>query len=103
PAKTPRAIVARLATELDNVTNEREVRAQLMAAGLTPVRDSPEAFATAIRSESVQWQGILRQAGPRAGPLTKHGAAPLSRRRHTDVTDCCRVCNGEITTRHGDR
>jgi tripartite-type tricarboxylate transporter receptor subunit TctC len=68
PAKTPRAIVARLATELDNVTNEREVRAQLMAAGLTPVRDSPEAFATAIRSESVQWQVILRQAGPRAEP-----------------------------------
>lgn len=68
PAKTPRAIVARLATELDSVTNERDVRAQLLAAGLTPVHDSPEAFATAIRSESVQWQVILRQAGPRAEP-----------------------------------
>ena len=68
PAKTPRAIVARLATELDSVTNERDVRAQLLAAGLTPVRDSPEAFATAIRSESVQWQVILRQASPRAEP-----------------------------------
>ena len=62
PAKTPRAIVARLASELDGVTGEREVRARLMAAGLTPVRDSPEAFATAIRSESIQWQVILRQA-----------------------------------------
>jgi len=68
PAKTPRAIVARLASELDNVTNEREVRAQLLSAGLTPVRDSPEAFATAIRSESVQWQVILRQAGTRPEP-----------------------------------
>ncbi|WP_423192512.1 Bug family tripartite tricarboxylate transporter substrate binding protein [Cupriavidus sp. H18C2] len=68
PAKTPRAIVARLANELDNVTNEREVRAQLLAAGLTPVRDSPEAFATAIRAESVQWQVILRQAPPRGEP-----------------------------------
>lgn len=68
PAKTPRAIVARLANELDSVTNERDVRAQLLAAGLSPVRDSPEAFATAIRSESVQWQVILRQAGPRAEP-----------------------------------
>lgn len=68
PAKTPRAIVARLATELDSVTNERGVQAQLMAAGLTPVRDSPDAFATAIRSESVQWQVILRQTGPRAEP-----------------------------------
>jgi len=68
PAKTPRAIVARLATELDSVTSERGVQAQLMAAGLTPVRDSPDAFATAIRSESVQWQAILRQAGPRAEP-----------------------------------
>ncbi|KAI3591989.1 hypothetical protein D9X30_3045 [Cupriavidus sp. U2] len=68
PAKTPRAIVARLATELDSVTSERGVQAQLMAAGLTPVRDSPDAFATAIRSESVQWQVILRQAGPRSEP-----------------------------------
>lgn len=68
PARTPRAIVARLATELDSVTNERDVRAQLLAAGLTPVRDSPEAFATAIRSESVQWQVILRQAGQHRDP-----------------------------------
>ncbi|CAG9186630.1 hypothetical protein LMG32289_06545 [Cupriavidus pampae] len=68
PAKTPRAIVARLASELDSVTGEREVRARLMAAGLTPVRDSPEAFATAIRSESIQWQVILRQAS--------HGGEP---------------------------
>ncbi|KWR91643.1 Bug family tripartite tricarboxylate transporter substrate binding protein [Cupriavidus sp. IDO] len=62
PAKTPRAIVARLATELDAVMAEREVRARLLAAGLTPLRDSPEAFATAIRSESIQWQVILRDA-----------------------------------------
>lgn len=68
PAKTPRAIVTRLAAELDTVTNERDVRAQLLAAGLIPVRDSPEAFASAIRSESGQWQAILRQAGPRADP-----------------------------------
>lgn len=62
PAKTPRAIVARLAVELDEVMAEREVRARLVAAGLTPQRDSPEAFATAIRSESIQWQVILRDA-----------------------------------------
>ncbi|WP_042882590.1 Bug family tripartite tricarboxylate transporter substrate binding protein [Cupriavidus necator] len=60
PAKTPRAIVARLAGELDGVMAEREVRSRLMAAGLTPLRDSPEAFATAIRSESIQWQVILK-------------------------------------------
>jgi tripartite-type tricarboxylate transporter receptor subunit TctC len=68
PAKTPRAIVARLANELDNVTEEREVRARLLAAGLTPMQDSPEAFATAIRSESTQWQVILRQSGQRGEP-----------------------------------
>ncbi|WP_432258492.1 Bug family tripartite tricarboxylate transporter substrate binding protein [Cupriavidus sp. TMH.W2] len=63
PAKTPRAIVARLAGELDGVMGEREVRSRLQAAGLTPVRDSPEAFATAIRSESIQWQVILKDVG----------------------------------------
>lgn len=62
PAKTPRAIVARLAVELDAVMSEREVRSRLQAAGLTTLRDSPEAFATAIRSESIQWQVILRDA-----------------------------------------
>ena len=62
PAKTPRAIIARLAGELDEVMAEREVRVRMLAAGLTPLRDSPEAFATAIRSESIQWQVILRDA-----------------------------------------
>ncbi len=33
PAKTPRAIVARLAVELDAVMSEREVRSRLQAAG----------------------------------------------------------------------
>ncbi len=62
PAKTPRAIISRLAGELDGVMAEPEVRSRLTAAGLTPLRDSPEAFATAIRSESIQWQVILRDA-----------------------------------------
>lgn len=64
PAKTPRAIVARLAVELDAVMSEREVRSRLQAAGVTPLRDSPEAFATAIRSESIQWQVILKDVSP---------------------------------------
>ncbi|SCU80756.1 Extra-cytoplasmic solute receptor [Cupriavidus necator] len=64
PAKTPRAIVARLAVELDAVMSEREVRSRLQAAGVTPLRDSPEAFATAIRSESIQWQVILKDVPP---------------------------------------
>lgn len=66
PAKTPRAIVARLANALQKVTSEPEVRERLLSAGLTPMEDSPDAFATAIRSESIQWQVILRQAG---GPI----------------------------------
>lgn len=68
PAKTPRAIVSRLAGELDSVVEERDVKALLYAAGLTPLRDSPEAFATAIRAESVQWQVILRVAGQGGEP-----------------------------------
>ncbi len=66
PAKTPRAIVAKLATVLDEVVREGDVARRLESVGLTPLRDSPEAFATSIRSESIQWQVILRQAG---GPV----------------------------------
>ncbi|MGT2495072.1 tripartite tricarboxylate transporter substrate-binding protein [Cupriavidus basilensis] len=68
PAKTPHPIVARIASELDAVMGEREVRDRLLAAGLTPLRDSPEALATAIRSESIQWQVILRQTGGPTNP-----------------------------------
>jgi tripartite-type tricarboxylate transporter receptor subunit TctC len=68
PAKTPRAIVTRLATALQKVMNEGEVRERLLSAGLTPLEDSPDAFATAIRSESIQWQVILRQAGGPVNP-----------------------------------
>jgi len=67
PAKTPHAIVARLATELGAVMGEREVRERLLAAGLTPMNDSPEAFAAAIRADQQQWQAILREAGAQSG------------------------------------
>jgi len=67
PAKTPHAIVARLATELGAVMGEREVRERLHAAGLTPMNDSPEAFAAAIRTDQQQWQAILREAGVQSG------------------------------------
>jgi tripartite-type tricarboxylate transporter receptor subunit TctC len=67
PAKTPRAIVAKLANELDNVTEEREVRPDACRRPHAGA-DSPEAFATAIRSESTQWQVILRQTGQRGDP-----------------------------------
>ncbi len=79
PAKSPRAIVARqLATELDNVTNERDVRARLMASGLTAVRDSPEAFATAIRAETLQWQMLVRQSTQGGEPWTARHPAICS-------------------------
>lgn len=63
PAKTPRVIVGKLAAALEQIVAEPQVRERLIEVGLTPLRDSPEAFATAIRSESIQWQVILRQAG----------------------------------------
>ncbi|TWG83481.1 tripartite-type tricarboxylate transporter receptor subunit TctC [Cupriavidus gilardii J11] len=66
PAKTPRAIVAKLTAALGDVLREDEVRERLREVGLMPLHDSPDAFATAIRSESIQWQVILRQAG---GPV----------------------------------
>ncbi|AOZ07763.1 ABC transporter substrate-binding protein [Cupriavidus malaysiensis] len=68
PAKTPHAIVARLAAELAAVMAEREVRERLQAAGLTPMSDVPDAFATAIRTDQLQWQAILREAGGQGSP-----------------------------------
>jgi tripartite-type tricarboxylate transporter receptor subunit TctC len=65
PAKTPRAIVTRLNTEIVKALNQPDVRERLLSQSSEPVGDSPQAFGAFIKSEHVKWAEVIRRAGIR--------------------------------------
>ncbi|HZQ59962.1 MAG TPA: tripartite tricarboxylate transporter substrate binding protein [Casimicrobiaceae bacterium] len=68
PAKTPRAIVERIATESAVIMKVKSVQDALLARGIEPVTDSnPESFKSYIRAEHDKWGQIIRSAGIKAG------------------------------------
>jgi len=66
PAKTPRPIIKRLHDELVRVMNLPEVRERLTAQGLNIVASTPQAFAAYIKSETVKYARVIKQAGIKA-------------------------------------
>lgn len=63
PAKTPPAIVARLAREIGRALRLPEVRERLLSQGMEPVGNSPEEFSAYIRSEIVKWAQAVKASG----------------------------------------
>ena len=63
PAKTPRAIVDRLNTELNAALADPEVRSKLEAAGITATPGTAEAFSATIRKELALYGGVVKAAG----------------------------------------
>ena len=66
PAKTPRAIIARLNAETIRVLNTPEIRERFFASGVETVGTSPEAFMAAIKAEATRLAEVIRKAGIRA-------------------------------------
>ena len=66
PAGTPPEVIARLHREVVAVLQTPEVRERLIAMGLEVVGNSPAEFAEYLRSESVKWGNIIRDAKIRA-------------------------------------
>ena len=60
PADTPKPIVARLHAALKQVLEDREVRADMLSKGVTPLLLTPESFAGKIRADIELWGGIAR-------------------------------------------
>ncbi len=58
PAKTPPAIIAKLAATLDTISSEESLRAQLLPLGAVPVKSSPAAFAVFIDGEMARWKKV---------------------------------------------
>jgi tripartite-type tricarboxylate transporter receptor subunit TctC len=66
PAKTPTAIVSKLAAESARAAHSPEVAASLAREGAVPVGNSPEEFAALIRTEVGRWGDVVKAAGIKA-------------------------------------
>ena len=62
PAKTPRPIIDSLHREIVKVMAAPETRERLAKMGFDPVASTPEEFATWIRTETVRWGKVIRDA-----------------------------------------
>jgi tripartite-type tricarboxylate transporter receptor subunit TctC len=62
PARTPRAIVMKLNSEVAQIAQLPEVRERLAADGADPGGNSPEEFGAFIRRELARWKTVIEQA-----------------------------------------
>ena len=63
PARTPKAVLDRLNTEFNKALNSREVRQQLLSAGMYPVGGTRTDLAQKIREDSAQWARVVKATG----------------------------------------
>ncbi|OWS69204.1 hypothetical protein CBI30_10625 [Polynucleobacter aenigmaticus] len=66
PASTPKAIVDKLNSQLINVLNNPEIKAQLNSRGFDVLTSTPIQTADYIKSEVVKWGPIVRKSGTTA-------------------------------------
>ena len=66
PARTPRAIIARLNEVMVNGVSSRETREKFFALGADVVASSPEAFGKFLASELAKWSRAIRESGAAA-------------------------------------
>jgi len=63
PAGTPRAVIARLNTEMSRILGGADLRDQLVRQGGEAVGGTPEEFGAFIRNEVEKWGKVIRAAG----------------------------------------
>ena len=63
PAKTPAAIVDRLARELQTILRSDAMRDRLQALYFTAASSSPEGLARLMATERLRWAGVIKAAG----------------------------------------
>lgn len=65
PARTPKAIIARLNGEVRKILQMPDVLERLKAQGADPIGSTPEEFRDYIKSELVKWEKVVKAAGVR--------------------------------------
>jgi tripartite-type tricarboxylate transporter receptor subunit TctC len=67
PAKTPRAIVARLHADTVRLLESADVRKRITAEGADMIASRPDEAAAYLRDEIKRWGAVIREAGVRPG------------------------------------
>ena len=65
PARTPKAIVARLNQELGKILAVPDVQERLKRTGVDPIGSTPQELAAHIKVEKAVWAKVIREAGIR--------------------------------------
>jgi tripartite-type tricarboxylate transporter receptor subunit TctC len=65
PAGTPREIVAKLNTAINEGFAANDMRAAITRLGSTPALGTPEAFGAFMAAQSAKWDGVAKKAGIR--------------------------------------
>lgn len=65
PAGTPKEIVAKLYGEIAKAVAHADTRKRLLAMGLDPVGMPPDEFTAYVKTETVKWGNLVREAGIR--------------------------------------
>ena len=63
PAKTPDAIIAKVAAEFGAIVRSDEVRQRIKAFGMEPVGSTPAEYQAVITQEMKDWKTVLGKAG----------------------------------------
>lgn len=63
PAKTPKAVVARLNRELVTILNDAEIKRRLLAHGVEAAPSTPEELGKYMKSEFEKWGKLIAEAG----------------------------------------
>jgi tripartite-type tricarboxylate transporter receptor subunit TctC len=63
PAGTPKSIVGRLNTELNQALALPQLREKLVSLGSEVAGGTPEQFAALIRKETTKWDEVVKRAG----------------------------------------
>ena len=66
PTGTPREIISRLNAELNKVVSAPDMKEKFLVNGVDPLGGTPEQFAEFIRSESLRFGKVIKEAGIRA-------------------------------------
>jgi tripartite-type tricarboxylate transporter receptor subunit TctC len=61
PAGTPKAVVDKLYKDTAQVLQTQDTRARFETIGMVPVGNPPDAFAQAIKQETVRWAKIVKE------------------------------------------
>ncbi len=62
PAGTPPAIIKRLHAEFTAALNDEALKSQMRSSGMEPLATSVEGFDAYIKSETLKWAKVIRQA-----------------------------------------